>query len=84
MKRETKETIQYASAIGMLILGSSLSVAGFILSGGEIHDSVLWLFAQCLLYAGGVFGISVYVTDRFNRLESKMFGPKKEKEEAQK
>ena len=52
MKRDTKEAIQYGSAIGMLILGSALAIAGFIMSHGEIHDSVLWLFAQCLLYAG--------------------------------
>ena len=66
MKRDTKEAIQYGSAIGMLILH------------GEIHDSVLWLFAQCLLYAGAVFGVSVYITDRFNRLENKLFNKKEE------
>ena len=64
MKRDTKEAIQYGSAIGM--------------SHGEIHDSVLWLFAQCLLFAGAVFGVSVYITDRFNRLENKLFNKKEE------
>lgn len=78
MKRNLKEAIQYGSAIGMLILGSALSIAGFIMSHGEIHDSVLWLFAQCLLYAGGVFGISVYITDRFNRIENQLFNKKEE------
>lgn len=78
MKKETKDIIQYGSAIWMIFLGSSLSIAGFIISKGEIHDSVLWLFAQCLLYAGAVFGISVYVTDRFNRIEKRLFNNKKE------
>ena len=73
MKKEVKETIQYGSAIAMLLLGAVLSVAGFITApAGEIHESVLWLFAQCLIYAGSVFGISVYMTDRFSRIEKKL------------
>lgn len=81
MKNKTKEIIQYASAVGMLLLGSSLSIAGFIKSDGVIHDSVLWLFAQCLLYAGSIFGVAIYIADRFKRLELKMFGENKEKED---
>lgn len=73
MKKEVKEAIQYGSAIAMLLLGAVLSVAGFITApAGEIHESVLWLFAQCLIYAGSVFGISVYMTDRFSRIEMKL------------
>lgn len=73
MRKETKETIQYGSAIAMLLLGGILSIAGFITEpSGQIHESVLWLFAQCLIYAGSVFGISVYMTDRFNRIEKKL------------
>ena len=73
MKKEVKETIQYGSAIFMLLLGAVLSVAGVITApAGQIHESVLWLFAQCLIYAGSVFGISVYMTDRFSRIEKKL------------
>ena len=73
MKKEVKEAIQYGSAIAMLLLGAVLSVAGFITApAGQIHESVLWLFAQCLIYAGSVFGISVYMTDRFSRIEKKL------------
>ena len=37
-------------------------MAGFITPPlGEISDSVLWFFAQCLLYAGSVFGLRAYV-----------------------
>ena len=70
MRKETKENIQYSTAVGMLVLGASLAVAGFVCSEpmGQIHDSVLWLFAQCLLYAGSVFGISIYINSRFNNL----------------
>ena len=43
--------------------------AGFVCSNLWVrYDSVLWLFAQCLLYAGSVFGISIYINSRFNNL----------------
>ena len=65
MKQETKENIQIATAIGMLMAGTALSVAGFIVPpAGEIHPSVLWFFAQCLLYAGSIFGIGLYINGK--------------------
>ncbi|MBS5908713.1 MAG: hypothetical protein KIC84_16005 [Dysgonomonas mossii] len=73
MKRETKDKVQYGSAVGMLLLGSCLAIAGFVQSSkGEIHDSVLWLFAQCLLYAGSIFGVSIYISERFTHIERKI------------
>lgn len=68
MKRETKEDIQVWTAVGMLIAGVGLSVAGFLEAPlGIIHDSVLWFFAQCLLYAGSIFGVSIYVAGKVNK-----------------
>lgn len=65
MKRGTKEDIQVWTAVGMLIAGVSLSVAGFLVEPlGIIHDSVLWFFAQCLVYAGSIFGVYIYVNGR--------------------
>lgn len=67
MKRETKEDIQVWTAVGMLIAGVSLSVAGFLVEPlGIIHDSVLWFFAQCLVYAGSIFGVYIYVNGRIH------------------
>lgn len=49
----------------MLVAGVVLSVAGFAVSPvGEIHDSVLWYFAQCLIYAGSAVGIDVIIDKR--------------------
>lgn len=68
MKRETKEDVQIWTAVGMLIAGTGLTVAGFLVTPlGIIHDSVLWFFAQCLLYAGSIFGVSIYVTGKVNK-----------------
>lgn len=79
MKTNTKEWIQYGSAVAMLALGGGLSIASFLRSG-EVNDSVLWLFAQCLMYAGSVFGISVFIADRFRRLETKIMNEYANKE----
>lgn len=73
MTREHRVNIQYISAVGMLISGVALSVAGFIVSPlGEISDSVLWFAAQTMIYAGSVFGVSVYVNDKFRSITDKL------------
>ena len=73
MTRENRITIQYFSAIGMLICGVALSVAGFVVSPlGEISDSVLWFSAQTMIYAGSVFGVSVYVNDKVRSITDKL------------
>ena len=65
MKRETKEDIQVWTAVGMIIAGVVMSFIGFFVEPlGVIHDSVLWFFAQCLVYAGSIFGVYIYVNGR--------------------
>ena len=69
MKRETKEDIQVWTAVGMLIAGVTMSFIGFFVEPtGIIHDSVLWFFAQCLLYGGAVFGIPLYVKSKISSI----------------
>ena len=73
MTREHRVNIQYISAVGMLISGVALSVAGFVVSPlGEIAGSVLWFAAQTMIYAGSVFGVSVYVNDKFRSITDKL------------
>lgn len=69
MKRETKEDVQIWTAVGMLIAGVTMSFIGFFVEpSGIIHDSVLWFFAQCLLYGGAVFGIPLYVKSKVSSI----------------
>lgn len=86
MTKDRKESIQYASACIMLASGIVLSFLSFFLSNYTIEDSVLWYFAQTILYAGSVFGLTMYVSstrkailsevnDRLSSIE-----PKEEKE----
>ena len=66
MKR-MKEIIHYTTAIVLLLAGIILAFLGFYMPPeGQIHDSVLWLFAQCLIYAGSVFGLQLYVRHKIS------------------
>ena len=57
-----QDNLSKLSAIGMLMAGVGLTVAGFIVPPlGEISDSVLWFTAQTLIYAGSIFGVKVYI-----------------------
>ena len=73
-------------ALPIFASGIVLSFLSFFLSNYTIEDSVLWYFAQTILYAGSVFGLTMYVSstrkailsevnDRLSSIE-----PKEEKE----
>lgn len=73
MTKEDRTKYQVYSALGMLLAGVALSVAGFLVPPvGEISDSVLWFFAQCLIYAGSIFGVSIYVQSKFTELKEEI------------
>ena len=66
-------SIQFWSALAMLVGGYALAVAGFIVPPtGEISDSVLWIFSQCLIYAGSIFGVSIYYGRKVHQMEGKI------------
>jgi hypothetical protein len=82
MKKETRTDIQVYSALAMLVAGVVLSVAGFCVPPvGEISDSVLWFFAQCLIYSGSALGVSVYIQNKFADIEKHIMRSSKTKEE---
>ena len=81
MTKETRTTYQVLSALFMLLAGVALSIAGFCVPPvGEISDSVLWFFAQCLIYAGSIFGVSIYVQSKFKELRSELERSRKSEE----
>ena len=54
--------LQELTAVAMLTFGVLLAMLGFwVVPTGQVDESVLWLFAQCLIYAGSVMGVTVYV-----------------------
>lgn len=85
MTKETKDSIAVLSAVGMLCFGATLTAIGFALDpAGEIHDSVLWVLGQSLIYAGGIFGIAYYtkgqVAKQVGELEDRMRQDRDKKE----
>lgn len=61
MTKESKDNIAVTSAIVMLCFGMALTAIGFFVSPvGEVHDSILWILGQALLYAGAIFGVAYY------------------------
>lgn len=65
MQRNTKEWIQYGSAIFMLSSGVALAFLSFFLNGGDVKDSVLWYVSQTLVYAGSIFGVGIYIQSKW-------------------
>ena len=62
MNSQTKEIIHYCSAVGSLFLGFSLCFIGFFFEPiGVVSDSCLWILGQCFVFAGSVFGLTLYV-----------------------
>ncbi len=58
------------SALFLLTSGVALAFLSFFTSeSGEISDSVLWYFAQCLIYAGSVFGVTAYIDARLKKIK---------------
>ncbi len=64
-----KESFKIISAAFMLVMGVTLCFCAFWTAPvGEIHDSVLWYFAQCLIYAGSALGIDLIIDERIRKM----------------
>lgn len=69
MKPNTKEWIQYGTAVAMVLSGIVLAFLSFFLNNYDIADGVLWYISQALIYAGGIFGVSIYFKTRLGEFE---------------
>lgn len=68
-----KEKLAICSAIAAFIIGWSLSIAGFIVPPlGEVHESILFILGQALVYAASVFGIAAYFKSETVQLKNDM------------
>lgn len=86
MTKEHKDNIAVISAVGMLIFGVSLTSIGFAIEpAGQIHDSVLWVLGQTLIYCGAIFGVAVYTKGQIEKqvgeLEDRMRRKRETEEE---
>ena len=57
--------IQLFTAVGVIVIGCGLLLAGFIISpAGEIHSSVLVAFGEILTFAGALLGVDYHYRKR--------------------
>ncbi|MBQ9883895.1 MAG: hypothetical protein IJM43_05495 [Bacteroidaceae bacterium] len=58
-----KISVKEWTAILLLTAGVAMAFIALLLPPpGEIHDSVLYVFAQILIYSGTLFGLDSYFT----------------------
>ncbi|MCQ2239409.1 MAG: hypothetical protein MJZ73_09285 [Bacteroidaceae bacterium] len=56
------------SAILLLFSGILLAyISLFLPPPGEIHETVIYVFAQILIYAGSIFGIEHYINEKLKK-----------------
>ena len=67
-----RKNINMIFALLLITSGAVMSFLGFYTSPvGEVSDSVLWYFAQTLIYAGSVFGMKEYVDYMIGKIRRK-------------
>ena len=70
---QSKEIVAHIVAGVMLLFGMIMVVSGFIIPpSGEVHDSILWIFGQTLVFSGAVLGISLHVDNSIKSIEAKL------------
>lgn len=69
MKQNTKDWIQYSSAVVMVISAIVIAFVALILTS-TIASGVLIYIAQALVYAAGIFGVSLYFNTKLGEFET--------------
>ena len=70
---KSKEIVAHVAAGLLLLFGMIMVVCGFITPpSGEVHDSILWIFGQTLVFSGAVLGISLHVDNSIKGIEAKL------------
>lgn len=69
MKQNTKDWIQYSTAVAMIVSAIVIAFLAFFFTA-DIASGVLIYIAQALCYAGGIFGVSIYFRTKLGEFES--------------
>lgn len=69
MKQNTKDWIQYSSAVVMVLSAIVIAFVALILTS-TIASGVLIYIAQALVYAAGIFGVSLYFNTKLGEFET--------------
>lgn len=66
MKQNTKDWIQYSSAIAMLLSAIVLAMWSFY-AISEVHGTVLTYVGEAIAFAAAVFGLALYARNEIQR-----------------
>lgn len=66
MSLNSNPNLKELTAIVLLTFGIILAFVALLIPPGEIHDSVLYIFAQILIYCGSIFGIDCYISKKIH------------------
>lgn len=69
MGTNTKEWIQYGSAMFMVGTGALLAFVSF-LTVGTVVGGVLLYISEALIFAGGIYGVNIYYRTKFGEFKS--------------
>jgi len=72
MKSNTKDWIQYIVALVLVASGVVLAFLSFFLNEYDIADGVIWYIAQAFVFAGSIFGISLYIKSKIGEARHEM------------
>ena len=67
MRQNTKEWLQYGSAIAMLASAIVLAFMNFLLER-YIHSSVLMYVGEAIAFTGAVYGLAIYTRNEVEKL----------------
>lgn len=79
MQQQTKERIQYGSAMVVLAFAIALVYISYFVSK-DVTDNVLWYFGQSLMYVASIFGVSIAMDVKFDKIKKIIDHNKDEKE----
>jgi len=71
MSANSKEWLQYGTAVLMVVSGVVLTFISFF-TKEDVTDGVLWYMAQALTFAGGVFGVNIYFRTKIGESENRI------------
>ena len=70
MKANTKDWIQYSTAMAMVASAIVLAFLSFIIIN-TVPGGVLLYISEALVYAAGIFGVSIYFRSKLGEFESR-------------
>lgn len=70
-KLDIKTKYAIGTAVVAFVAGWGMTIAGFIIPPkGEVHDSVLWILGQALVYTASVLGIGMYFNNQMAKFRA--------------